>query len=868
MAYLTGQPCDQDGNFLPPNAPPLPVDDNDDNNWEPFADRPSFQFAELLFEKTQTSAGDINELLKILQAKDVVDGIDREPIYESADNLYATIDDIEAGVPGWETFKIRYNGPITADSPAWKREEYVVHTRNALQVMKYTVANPEFKGKWHSSAFKEYTAPHARRWSDFMSGSWAWKQSDTIARDPDTHGAMLVPTILGADKTTVSVATGNQEFHPVYISPGNLHNEMRRAHGEGVMILAFLAIPKTCREFNNDDEFRLFRKQLYHASLARIMDPLRAAMTKPIVIQCSDGHFRRVIFSLGPFIADYPEQVFLASVVSGWCPKCFATPAELHSAGERRTREQTEEMVTSFDAGVLWDGFGIVGDVIPFTNHFPRADIHELLSPDLLHQLIKGTFKDHLVAWVEDYLELTHGAAEGKRMMDDIDRRIAAAPPFPGLRRFPEGRNFKQWTGDDSKALMKVFLPALSGYVPDDMIQCIAALLDFAYLARRPSHSTPVLNAMDRALARFHRYRQVFEDAGIRPDGFSLPRQHALVHYVRSIRLFGSPNGLCSSITESKHIASVKRPWRRSSRNKPLPQILVTNTRLSKLAAARSDFGRRNMLRGDVLVHSLHAAGIEEMAPDDDEGEGNGDAVDDAQPADGIVIDAETKLAYRAASSCTFAQLGYALDDPGFLTTLRRFLFDQLHRDVGVTADDVDPDAWPDVYGGNRVSIYPSASSTFYAPSEASGTGGMHREIIRSVPRWFNNSERRDTVLIQSGDEDERMAGMVVGRVLRFISFKHDDVQYPCAVINWFLPADAAPDPIFGLWKVVPEKGADGRRTIAIVHIDCIVRACHLMPVYGESRVPHTFRFTDTLTAFRAFYVNRYIDYHAHETIQ
>jgi hypothetical protein len=33
---------------------------------------------------------------------------------------------------------------------------------------------------------------------------------------------------------------------------------------------------------------------------------------------------------------------------------------------------------------------------------------------------------------------------------------IALAPPFSGLRRFPEGRNFKQWTGDDSKALMKV----------------------------------------------------------------------------------------------------------------------------------------------------------------------------------------------------------------------------------------------------------------------------------------------------------------------------------------------------------------------------------------------------------------------------
>ncbi len=37
-----------------------------------------------------------------------------------------------------------------------------------------------------------------------------------------------------------------------------------------------------------------------------------------------------------------------------------------------------------------------------------------------------------------------------------MDTSIAAAPPFPGLRRFPHGRRFKQWTGDDSKALMKV----------------------------------------------------------------------------------------------------------------------------------------------------------------------------------------------------------------------------------------------------------------------------------------------------------------------------------------------------------------------------------------------------------------------------
>ena len=79
------------------------------------------------------------------------------------------------------------------------------------------------------------------------------------------------------------------------------------------------------------------------------------------------------------------------------------------------------------------------------------------------------------MTWVTDYIKLEHPLAEAKQILADIDRRqvlsqpiyfytcdssdtfsIATAPSFPGLRRFPEGRGFKQWTGDDSKALMKV----------------------------------------------------------------------------------------------------------------------------------------------------------------------------------------------------------------------------------------------------------------------------------------------------------------------------------------------------------------------------------------------------------------------------
>ena len=57
---------------------------------------------------------------------------------------------------------------------------------------------------------------------------------------------MFVPIILGSDKTTVSVGTGNNEYYPLYLSIGNISNKARRSSKlNTVQLVAFLSIPKS-----------------------------------------------------------------------------------------------------------------------------------------------------------------------------------------------------------------------------------------------------------------------------------------------------------------------------------------------------------------------------------------------------------------------------------------------------------------------------------------------------------------------------------------------------------------------------------------------------------------------------------------------
>ncbi|KAJ7026458.1 hypothetical protein C8F04DRAFT_1296863 [Mycena alexandri] len=370
------------------------------------------------------------------------------------------------------------------------------------------------------------------------------------------------------------------------------------------------------RENLDSAEFRTFRRNLFHGSLRHILQTLRPGMTTPEVVKFADGHYRKTIYGLGPYISDYPDQVFLACIVQGWCAR---SNKNLDGAGGRRSHELTDAFFEALDRKALWDEYGIIPD--PFTSGFPRAAIHSLLSPDLLHQIIQGTFKAHLVTWVGEYLEIVDG--KGGQLVSWLISTaamhgIAAVPPFRGLHRFPQGRGFKQWTGDDSKALMKVYLPAIEGYVPAQMVGTFSAFLKFCYLVRRN--------------------RIIFEQEGVVLSGFSLPRQHSMQFDAVA------PNGLCSSM----HIKPVKEPWRRSSRHEALGQMLTVNDRIDKLGASRVDFVERGMIPGPTR---------RPPPPDQEHG-------DDGGPSDRRDISGKVLLARRHTPNCLRrpAELGKLLD--------------------------------------------------------------------------------------------------------------------------------------------------------------------------------------------------------------
>ncbi|KAJ7020868.1 hypothetical protein C8F04DRAFT_1403295 [Mycena alexandri] len=417
-----------------------------------------------------------------------------------------------------------------------------------------------------------------RVYNEMWTGKW-W--SAVQAELP--QGGALAPVIIATDKTQLTQFSGSKSAYPVYLTLGNLPKALRRKPTENACILlGYLSCDKIVRKGLSKQTVKSRNQKLFHRSMRLILEPLIAAGKSGIEVTGGDGCVRRVFPILASYVADYPEQCLVGCAKYGTCPKCQRSAAVLQDPepGTPRSTEWTLGVIAAAEQQKTENQFHdycmeqeVAAIHKPFWQGFPLTNLATSLTPDVLHQLYQGVFK-HLVGWCQSLMT-----------PEELDARIRCLPPAFGIRHFPKGVSvLSQISGSERKAMARILLGCLIGRIPSKGIAACRAILDFIYLAQYSTHDEGTLACMVEALKLWHKNRDYFITARVRKD-FNIPKFHSLLHYVDSIRMFGTTDNYNTEMFERLHIDFAKKGWRASNRRDEFPQMIQWLGRQEKVAS-------------------------------------------------------------------------------------------------------------------------------------------------------------------------------------------------------------------------------------------------------------------------------------------
>ena len=381
-------------------------------------------------------------------------------------------------------------------------------------------------------------------------------------------GATIAAVTIASDKTNLTRFSGDKYAWPVYITVGNIDKATRRKTSENaVILLGYLPVAKLDKI--RTSERSSIQHQLFHNCMKELLQPLIKAGKNGVEMLCSDGEVRLVFPILSAYLADHPEQCLVACCKENRCPKCLVPRLERGNPTFRPQLRDVEETLGILQAASLKmddkDQFGTQGlrPVDPFWKNLPHCDIFSTFTPDLLHQLHKGVFGDHISKW-------TRRTVPGQ---DEIDRRFKAMTTYPSLRHFQKGVTLvSQWTGQEYKELEKVFLGVIAGATDGAVVSAVQAVLDFIYYAHFECHTDSTLKKLEAAWTDFHERKSIFVEHGIR-EHFNIPKLHSMQHYLHMIKSHGTTDNFNTELPERLHIDIAKDAFSHTNKRDYIAQM-------------------------------------------------------------------------------------------------------------------------------------------------------------------------------------------------------------------------------------------------------------------------------------------------------
>ncbi|QRV76877.1 hypothetical protein RhiJN_19722 [Ceratobasidium sp. AG-Ba] len=795
---------------------------------------------------------------------------------------------------------------IEAEHARRPRIQYMVR-RNALELLQDLFANRTFGPEFAYAPVKYWTTGRKRErvWSCMRSAAWWWEEQEKLQK-AGKGAATIAPIILATDETHLSVMSGGQTAYPVYMALGNLIKDWRRKPSKrGMVLLGFLPTD-SFEDIDDDDERRRLKADLVHRCMEKMMEPLKEVWEDGVEMWCPDGRLRRVFPRMAAYMADWPEQNLQCCTTTGTCPICSTKGkgrGDLSQTADLRDRDETLGALRAYFICNHVGELKMLGlkPVWPWWGDLPDVDLHKNIAPDILHQLYQGVFKSHLFRWMKFFV--------GEGVLDD---RFAAMPRAEGMMHFPKGVSaVKQWTGRESKEMLKQILPAVLGNLSPEEAQLARSVVDFIFIAHSASMTDTDLATLEHELDTFHRFKDVliargFYQSSARFD--RIPKLHALSHYVEMIRWLGTPDGYSTEASEHLHIEFAKIPWRASNKVRPLPQMLTYIQRQEAIRIHRTYLDRLNERdrehkgEGEAQEPTVEVRSISIAVGYRPQGEGfvdaefEGQVEGEVEEGDSDDIEEGVEDEWCAIEPVTYPDphrhlainptkhdlrlkdVSRKYEAPMLECAIKNFLIRRCNvpvYDVMLSPEHRIP-VWHCLYLHHR----PLPFAPFESP---------RRDVVRASAPILGPGGRVlkegvwDTALylerpnqIRSNAEDREKHGIQryrAGRVRSIFSLPgHIRHVYPgqLAYVEVFRPFEAIPASPYGrMHSTAPELDARGRRRVLVIPVNKIVLACHLVPKFNQLEPDLRLDpYTDLLSIGRHFWFNHYYNHYLFLLIQ